>query len=568
MGTSGARKGNKIFSINTTIRNPKRNYEFLEVFQKYSGQTMDAIKLYLYFFDLVKRGVYIFKNIPQSVKDKLDLDIELTPTEVNQAIKNNPQATGLSGRVMTQLRALKDIGLLIFDENKNKKLDKVIKISFFGSELLSNPENATNIYTKIMLGLEANNPCRPNLLNKSRPFLNTLFVIEYVNRIWSKLGYEPKGILFHEFSVFVLSMKDCDYIKAGKEIIEYRRIFKLEINKAYLENYLNNNNILPLEWNSIIKDYPDEVFRKFEMTGLLIKHGKFEYTYINFSNYNLSKIKSILASYDDFNFINFKEANEYYKFQQSIILPWETSDIIKKQIVKAKSSVLNITLDQSLTIEQQEDYLDRIFFNQALKKAINRYDEKVIIRELLILSGTEKGKSAFEDISEPLRLEYLLALVLGKKYGINGLVSNIIYNEDGLPLHCAPSSKCDVVYHHKDGSFILEPTMQRGRTSQMNSETTNVVRHVKDEEKKTGLSYIVAMVAPYVHPDVVDYFQYKHERENVKIVTLNIDLISSLFERSDSIDALYDNLEEVLQKSEELDNKQYSDYVNNFKFHL
>ena len=46
------------------------------------------------------------------------------------------------------------------------------------------------------------------------------------------------------------------------------------------------------------------------------------------------------------------------------------------------------------------------------------------------MSGTAKGKSTFEDISEPLRLEYLLALILGKKYGTKGLISNIIYNED------------------------------------------------------------------------------------------------------------------------------------------
>ena len=566
MGTSGARTGYKIFSINTTIRNPKRNFEFLETFKKYDGKVMDSTNLYLYFFDLVKKGIYQFTNIPQNVKDKLDLDLELTPNEVYDAIQNNPQATGLSGRVMTQLRALKDLGLLVFEENGSRKLDRVISISSLGNKLLANPENATNIYTKIMLGMQANNPCRINLLNESRPFLNTIFVIEYVNKEWARMGNEAKGILFHEFSVFVLSMKDCDYVKAGSEIINYRKKYRYEINKDYLEKYLKDNDILPLEWKSVIRDYPDEVFRKFEMTGLLIKHGKFNYTYINFSNYNLSKIQSIMVDFAGYGYISFDGTKDYYEFQQSITLPWETSDIIKKQIVKAKASVLNIVLDPSLTIEQQEEYLDRIFFNQSLSKAVDRYDEKLILKELLILSGTAKGKSTFEDISEPLRLEYLLALILGKKYGTKGLISNIIYNEDGLPLHCAPSSKCDVIYHHQDGSFILEPTMQRGRASQMNSETTNIVRHVKDEEKRTGLSYRVAMIAPCVHPDVVDFFQYKHSREGVRIVTVNIDLMASLFGGSDTIATLNSNYDAVLLKSEQLDNNRYSDYVNGFKF--
>lgn len=568
MGTSGARTGYKIFSINTTIRNPKRNFDFLDAFRKFDGKVMDSTNLYNYFFELVKRGIYQFTNIPQAVKDKLDLDLELTPQEVREAINDNPQATGLSGRVMTQLRALKDLSLLEFEETGNRRLDRVIKISRLGHELLNNPENAPNIYTKIMLGIQANNPCRVNQLNESRPFLNTLFVINRVNKEWEKLGHEPKGILLHEFAVFVLSMKDCDYKKAADEIIKYRKQYRYEIFKPYLQKYLEENDILPLEWKSVVRDYPDEVFRKFEMTGLVIKHGKFSYTYINYSSYNLQKVMSILESYKDYKYINFSNANEYYNFQQDISLPWEKSDIIRRQIIKAKATVLNITIDASLTLEQQEAMLDRIFFNQALSKAVARYDDKLILKELLILSGTERGKSSFDDISEPLRLEYLLALALGKKYGTKGLVSNIIYNEDGLPLHCAPSSKCDVIYHHQDGSYILEPTMQRGRLSQMNSETTNVVRHVKDEEKRTGLSYRVMMVAPNIHPDVVDFFQYKHSRENVKIVSINIDWIVNLFFESSTVIEMNSNYDSTLHESEILSNTEFADKVNGYKFDL
>lgn len=568
MGTSGARIGYKIFSINTTIRNPKRNFDFLEAFSKYDGKVMNNANLYNLFFDLVKKGIYKFTNVPQNVKYKIELGLELTPNEVNDAIKDNPQATGLNGRVMTQLRALKDLSLLVFEDGGNRKLDRVIKISKLGHDLLNNPENATNIYTKIMLGIHANNPCRVKQLNEARPFLNTLFAIDEVNSMWKKLGNEPKGILLHEFSVFVLSMKNCDYKKAAKDIIAYRNEFKYEINKKYLCDYLNANDVLPLEWKSAIRDYPDEVFRKFEMTGLLVKHGKSPYTYINFSQYNKSKIESILEDYKNYKFVKFNSVEEYYEFQQNIILPWESSDIVKKQIIKAKASVLNITLDSTLTLEQQEAYLDRIFFNQALSKAVDRYEEKDILKELLILSGRESGKSLFDDISEPLRLEYLLALAMGKKYGTKGLISNIIYNEDGLPLHCAPSSKCDVIYHDEQGSYILEPTMQRGRTSQMNSETTNIVRHVKDEEKRTGLSYRVAMVAPYVHPDVVDFFQYKHNRENVKIVSISIDWIANLFNISATIPDLNDNYDKTLQQSEILDNNEFSDFINSYKCDL
>ena len=76
MGTSGARKGYKIFSINTTIRNPKRNTDFLIAFKKFDGQLMDDNNLYLYLFELVKKGIYLFTYVSESIKNKIESDIE------------------------------------------------------------------------------------------------------------------------------------------------------------------------------------------------------------------------------------------------------------------------------------------------------------------------------------------------------------------------------------------------------------------------------------------------------------------------------------------------------------
>lgn len=567
MGTSGARKGYKIFSINTTIRNPKRNYDFLQSFKSFDGQIMNDINLYKYFFELVKNGIYKFSNIPESVKIKLDQDIQLSDFEVYTAIKDNPQATGLSGRVMTQLRALKDLGLLLFEESDQKEKYK-ISITKLGNELLKNPENAPNIYAKIMIGLQANNPCRTNLLNQSRPFLNTIFVINEVNKRWKELGNEPKGILQHEFSVFVLSMKDCDYKKCAIEIIKYRNKFRYEINNNYLLEYLKNNDILPLSLSSILKDYPDEVFRKFEMTGLIVKHGAFNYIYYNFSNYNLEKIQTILKNFINYSFIQFSSQTEYYDFQNNVTLSWEKDELIRRKIVEAKARVLNIKINNCLTLDEQEETLDRIFYNKSLSKAIDRYDFNLISKELLILSGSIKCKSKFEDISEPLRLEYLLALAIGKKYGAKGLISNIIYNEEGLPLHCAPSSKSDIIYHDKEGSYILEPTMQRGRNQQLNSETTNIIRHVKDEERKTSLVYRVMMIAPVIHADVVDYFSYIANKEKAKIATLTIERIVGLFFDNSSIIKLNDSFDKIVETLKERPISEFTDLINKYRFPL
>lgn len=567
MGTAGDRTGYKIFSINTTIRNPGRNYDFLKVFQKFDGIENTDSNLYLYFFDLIKEGIYKSIKVSNAVKIKWENDIALTPADVDEIIISNPQATGLKGRVMTHLRALKDQSLIKFVDTENKKI-KRIYLSKLGIDLLKHPENAQTIYTKIMLSMHAKNPCRSSLLNESLPFLNTIFVINEVNKLWENLGNKPKGILMHEFGAFVLSMKDCNYQKAAREIINYRNLFKFEINKDYIQQYLRSENILPFAFKSVVKDYPDEVYRKFEMTGLVTRHGKFNYIYIDFSKYNKEKVNSILNDYRNYSFKNFLNQDDYYAFQENTYVPWEKNDVVRRQIVDAKARALSVSLNPQMPLEEKERYLDNLFYNSALSKAVEKIEIKQINKELMILSGSCKEKSKYEGISEPLRLEYLLALLMGKIYGTKGLVSNIIYSEDGLPLHCAVGGKCDISYHDENGSYILEPTMQTGKNQQLNSETTNIVRHAKDEENKTGISYRVIMIAPRIHADVVDYFKYKIMTSNARIIPLTVDKSIGLFNMSPTIDDLNNQYDLELCLLTASSNDEYADEINKFKFDL
>lgn len=69
-GRSGNRKGYKVFSINTTVRNPKRNMDFLRHFIPYAGKDFNESLSFQYFFDLVVDGVYRLSDIPEYVKRK------------------------------------------------------------------------------------------------------------------------------------------------------------------------------------------------------------------------------------------------------------------------------------------------------------------------------------------------------------------------------------------------------------------------------------------------------------------------------------------------------------------
>ena len=565
-GRSGNRTGYKIFSINTTVRNPKRNLEFLTHFVPYADKEFDEVLSYQYFFDLVTDGVYRLTDIPEYVKKKISDGEKLTASEAKEAIINNPQATGLHGRVMTQLRSLKDQGFLIF-KNVKRGVHK-IQITQLGQELIDGKLDATLIYTKAMIGMHAHSPIRVKLLNEARPFLNTVFVIDEVKKQWSALGNEAKGVLRHEFAAFVLSMKDCDYKKAANEIIKYRQKYKYELNMTYINDYLTKNDILPLDEHSIKSDYPDDVFRKFEMTGLIIKRGVFGYTYYDFSTYNIEKIESILENYKNYKSEKFSSAEQYYDYLSKISIPWQKNDMVRKKIVESKERLLaqnGFTMSPTLSLDEKEKSLDRFFYNMNLQKAADKYDIKLLNKELMILAGIVRDKSKFEEISEPLRLEYLLALLIGKKYGTTGLISNIIYNEDGEPLHFAPSGKCDIVYIHEDGSFIFEPTMQRGRNQVLNNETTNVARHVEEQTEETGIKYRAMMIAPYVHPDVARFFKFECVDSKVKIAPINIARMVGLVDNSEKVKNLGANFDKIVDDLLGFDKNEYSDRINSYR---
>lgn len=526
MGTSGNRVGFKVFSINTTVRNPQRNLEFLEHFQKFNGLVFDSKVKMLYLIELVKNGVYKFSNISNTIKEKLDNDIALNEAEIKEAFENNPQATGFSGRVMTQLRALKDQGFLIFSNDKNP----TITMTNLAFELISRKTIITDIYAKIMIGLHSNNPARTSLLNKSRVFLNTIFVIDLLKNEWNKLGKEAKGILRHEFKSFVLGMKDCDYKQCVSEILSYRKIYGLEENKDYIEDYLFSKQGLERVTYTTLNDYADEVFRKFEMTGLLVARGVAKYTYYDFSSFEYKKIESLLIEYKDYSCKEFDSAGEYVAFLDSIKLPWIESQAVRKAVIKQKAKNLNIAIkdDEFDNLNNLENKLNQTFYQQALKSKIEVSQIDTLLNELRILASGAQEKSSLDNIPEPLRLEYLLALILGKKYGSTNLESNLIYNENGEPLSYAPAGKADLLYEN----FSFEATMIKNRNQQLNSETTSVARHFYEVKKQNALEQRAMLIAPYIHWDVALFFKFCAKEFDSKLAPISISSFIELIEKS------------------------------------
>ncbi|PPB57170.1 AlwI family type II restriction endonuclease [Campylobacter hyointestinalis] len=560
MGTSGNNKAFKVFSINTTVRNPERNLEFLKVFKTFNGMVFDdEIKL-KYLIELVKNGVYKFSIMSETIKKKLLNDELLNESEINELLEKNPQKTGFAGRVMTQLRALKDQGILVF--SGNKKIPR-ITISKLGDSIIQNNESITDIYSKIMIGLHANNPTRTSMLNESRPFLNTLFVIAELKKYYDLQNKEFKGILKDEFKSFVLGMKDCDYKKCANEIIEFREKFGVKASKEsqnYIEQYLfDKEKLFKVKFNTL-NDYADEMQRKFEMTGLLRDRK----IYLDFSVFNLGKVEQILKEYKNYKFLNFKNQEEYINFLENIKLPWQERKEVRKNIIIQKAKYLGKsekTLDFS-NLNALENNLNVEFNSNILSKEIRNCDLSVLIDELKILSDSNNGISKYESLSEPLRLEYILALIFGKKFGSEGLCSNLIYNENGLPISYAPGGKGDLIY--KD--FLIEATMIKNKNQQLNAETTSIARHSKELQEKQKIEQRTMLIAPVIHWDVALFFKFCSKEFDSKLAPISIDAFLKLIENSPTLDCFRENYDVVIKQLLLKNTDDYIDCINKTKY--
>ena len=549
----------KVFSFSTTIRNPQRNFVFLDCLRKFNGLAFDSINSRLYFEELVKNGIYKLSNIPSKINEKLINDEILNDSEFKELLKLNPQISSeekINFRIRTQLKALESQGFLIFSGDNNKPIITMTNLAF---ELINRKSYITDIYSKIMVGLHFGNPTRKSTLNKARVFLNTIFVIDLLKKEWEKLGNEAKGILKYEFKSFVLRMKDCDYKKCVKDILEYRKNYGLKENEEYINDYLFNKlDLKKIKYESL-NDYADEVFRKFEMTGLLIARGKFKHIYYDFSNFNYKKIESLLNAYKNYDFKEFSNTEEYINFLDNIKLPWLDNYEVRKEVIKQKAKNLNIKLKDSdfENLNILEESLNQKFYNKALQTAILQSDIKELLEELKILASLSNAKSKY-DIPEPLRLEYLLALILGKKYGIKKLYSNLIYNENGIPLSYAPAGKIDLEYQ----DFLFEATMIKNRNQQLNSETTSIARHMKESKDKRQEDLRTMLVAPYIHWDVALFFKFCAKEFESKIAPITISKFIELIEDSPNFIDFQINFDNFVKQLLIEQTQNYIDSIN------
>lgn len=84
-------KRNQLFSFHTTIRNPERYLEFLEIIKKFDSSFCDESVLVGIAKELISSGIYKPRKRSEKVKEKTRRREKLSSLEVEEIMKENPQ---------------------------------------------------------------------------------------------------------------------------------------------------------------------------------------------------------------------------------------------------------------------------------------------------------------------------------------------------------------------------------------------------------------------------------------------------------------------------------------------
>ena len=562
-GVAGNRRGNKLYSFNTSIRIPDKNIEFLRIFKKYEGKLFtDEVKIQVY-KDAIQTGTLTPVRLDSIMRNKIKQGEILDDDELIQIMNENEPTNGFTGRVGDYIMALENQAL-IQRLGSNRKYR--IRVTELGNKLLEDSSYEQDIYTKAMIGLEYGSPVRNTAHNKSNPFLNTLYVINELNNYY-KDDIDYKGLTLYEFGVFVFTMKDCGYKKVVNKIIEYRNVYDTKENDLFAQKYLENNDIQAYSKGTLYgsASYADEVLRKFKKTGLIVEKRGFRTRYINFNKYELVKIELLIDKYKNYKWKNFHDVDEYFEYIENIVLPWEESNSSFFKVVEDKAKAIDYKINKESISQREYQEINKLYYQYIFEN--NDYDEfpyENIQMELKLIDRSIDGTTALGDIEEYVRFEWFTALLFASKFGKENVKGNLILDDNGYPLSQAPGGNADVEVFNDKVHYNIEVTTIRNRSQQLNAETTTVARHLASTLSENVIDKAL-LVAPFIHEDTIRYYRFEATDEGVTLVPITIDMLIKIVDKAKSLKEFDLFIEEIAKKLKEGSVEDYKLFISEYE---
>lgn len=545
----------KVWSFNTTVRNPERIFNFLKVLSEFAGKIFDDQTQSDFFRRCVQKRLY--KPTGRTLKEphliaavNEDSGDDISDEILNEIIAIfDSKEVDSAGRGRTTAGIINRFGLSIAAISSGPVI-----ITELGKEWLNGDLSDEKLFFRLLLKWQYPNPIEDGYDDFDiKPFFGTLHVINKLNYKWKMAGNNPIGLSKDEYALFIPSLKKYSEIDSTvDEIIVFRNRLKVLTGKTRTRFFINfiNKRVTTIfkssdtltKWNDL-KDYYDSSVRYFRLSNLIYRRGSNNYVDLN-PNKKIEIAK--LLSEDNASSEDFKSKDEYVDLLNNInlpILPWENEEDLAKINDNLVKSINSISTDLSLN----KEYSTKILY---IKRGVsNAYDENKCLESLIehlrllklkeyryepsrlheVIGGLESVQSRNHTCitTRPsLDLEWFTSLSLLILNDAIDILPSYTLGDDGLPLGFT-SGRSDIECYYKTFNVIFEVTLQRSR-DQWYTESQPVMQHLRDFEQKTNFekdTYCI-FIAPSIHRGTLNTFwnaiKYEYESRPQKIVPLTI----------------------------------------------
>lgn len=437
--------------------------------------------------ELIRRGLYTpLKGVSEAIHNKWIEGEALSDSEVARLIQANPQNHkeadfdhGWASRFETHFKLARWFGFAYYQLGSTIQFSRpgnllVEQMAGEDDVLFANDEQP--IYLNAFSRYHRQNPFQ-RVLNHNRPLI---LLIGLLKELSGDRKFGSVGLARHELP-FLGVWKDNDSAALAQFIIDFRKNYGFTPSSEVI---FETSEQIQGGWNkktnmkTITRELPDELLRKLRITGLISLRGNGRFISLNSDMNPISDY--LVNNYQDLYL--FEDEREYFEYAAEI-----DTRLLNQSFVKTQSG-------------GDDD-------QRALQGWVHHFGIKKILSELVSVS---KGLSSRDDIlkfiPEPVRLEFLAALLLKHTYASAKVIANYRTSDDGLPISHAPGNNADIELYLDSLLRLYEVTLLRG-AAQAKNEMGPITRH-QEEYRRTHEKVDTIFVAPSIHIDTVRWANF------------------------------------------------------------
>jgi len=480
----------KQMAFETAVRNPERYIGILTALKDFDRKILNDENLLKIISHLYLAEEVSSNEISITKTTKIS-DIQDKVIEVNKTRRaDGGFPMGYQSRFWTYMRTPSELGLVFAQYGKEFRFSDIAK------KLINGEIDEQEAFSIQAIKYNRKSPYR-NVSNDFNFFRFTLEVL-------LKLKNKNKSLSYEQFIIAMFTSNG-----DVNEFLSIRKNNKFKDCEAVYK-FVKTNFGATTKIKTITQDYPDVVRRLFIISGFIS---------IRYSGKKLIQINESKLEY----------IQELLKFDFSLSEK-EKSD---PQSYFDKLNTKNDELIKLVIKYRESDKIDGEIYTNKIFDIIKNYkiDEKVIVESIEKIGTRTTIIEEFKEIPEPLKLEFYISILIALKYG-NEFSIRPNYKADhiGKPYSHAPGNMGDIEIYSSTIYWLIEVTLIRNKTQQLNHETTSVIRHLySNEEFENHFIKYLSFIAPVIHEDTKEFYdisvikgQKKGYKVNMKPYTMNI----------------------------------------------